>query len=631
MAIEGYASLASVAPGGALGLHVDNAPHGADPTVRLSVTRLGATQPEGVSATFPADHHPTPPQASQAGCGWPRACTLAVPCDWPSGLYTATLTNADGDAAAVPFVVRARAPGEGARLLLAYPSTTFQAYNTWGGKSLYGDGERARKVSFDRPGGMGPGRTGAFLRWLARQGIAVDLCTSQDLHEDPGLLRRYQLFLSSGHDEYWTKEMRDHVESFVADGGNAAFFSGNVCFWQARFEDQGRTLVCYRDALEDPLAGVDNARVTVQWSSAPVNRPENTMTGVGFRHGAGSWSVEDEWKKASYRVNFPEHWVFEGTGLAPGDSFAEGGVGYETDAADFVRDEGIARATGRDGGPPTLVVLAVAELQHWRSQGQGGFATMAIYRSAGTVFTAASTNWADSLESSPVVDRLTRNVLTRLASRYPSHGWERAGTARGLTTMTAAAGGLTAVGADGALHWREASGQNLRWRQIGVADGVQALAPADPATERAEGLFLVTADGNLWWREPVLEEASWRRIGPAPDLIAMAATEGQIFGATRDGRLVARPSEGGELPPWKDLGAAARVVALASINRKLYAVTAEGALLWRQPVLEEAEWAPLCDAEGVIALAGAEGRLFAATREGALLWRDGFGADRVIR
>ena len=34
--------------------------------------------------------------------------------------------------------------------------------------------------------------------------------------------------LSVGHDEYWSWEMRDAVEGFVAAGGNVAFFSGNT-------------------------------------------------------------------------------------------------------------------------------------------------------------------------------------------------------------------------------------------------------------------------------------------------------------------------------------------------------------------------------------------------------------------
>src|SRR5207248_3969390 len=112
---------------------------------------------------------------------------------------------------------------------------------------------------------------------------------------DPDFLGRYRLLLSVGHDEYWSKEMRDAVEGFTASGGNVAFFSGNVCWWQVRFENDDRTMVCYKYAgpddpshcnINDPETATDPSRVTVNWRSPPVNRPENAMTGVSCFTGA---------------------------------------------------------------------------------------------------------------------------------------------------------------------------------------------------------------------------------------------------------------------------------------------------------------------------------------------------------
>src|SRR6185312_7343389 len=118
------------------------------------------------------------------------------------------------------------------------------------------------------------------VRWLEINGFEVEYCTSIDLHADPHFLDNYQLLLSVGHDEYWSKEMRDNVEAFVAGGGNVAFFSGNVCWWQVRFEDNNRTMVCYKNANEDiQLTGVDNSRITINWRDQPVSRPENSLTG----------------------------------------------------------------------------------------------------------------------------------------------------------------------------------------------------------------------------------------------------------------------------------------------------------------------------------------------------------------
>jgi hypothetical protein len=110
-------------------------------------------------------------------------------------------------------VVRA-APARYPRILLSVPFATWQAYNRSGvpGEGLYWaeDPLRAKRVSFDRPGGGPPPERWeeSLMRWLHAEGIEVDYCSDLDLHLDPGLLSAYRLMLVNGHDEYWTWEMR---------------------------------------------------------------------------------------------------------------------------------------------------------------------------------------------------------------------------------------------------------------------------------------------------------------------------------------------------------------------------------------------------------------------------------------
>ena len=63
--------------------------------------------------------------------------------------------------------------------------------------------------------------------------------------------------LSVGHDEYWSWEMRDAVEGFVAAGGNVAFFSGNDASWQVRFDEGCHTMTSYKymGPFSDPVIG----------------------------------------------------------------------------------------------------------------------------------------------------------------------------------------------------------------------------------------------------------------------------------------------------------------------------------------------------------------------------------------
>ena len=81
-----------------------------------------------------------------------------------------------------------------------------------------------------------------FVRWAEGAGYRMDYAVNADLELHPEMIEHYRLVLSVGHDEYWSSPMRDHMEGFIAGGGNAAFLSGNSVVWQVRFEEGGRTV-----------------------------------------------------------------------------------------------------------------------------------------------------------------------------------------------------------------------------------------------------------------------------------------------------------------------------------------------------------------------------------------------------
>jgi hypothetical protein len=417
--IEGYSSLTTVQQGESIDFHVSSRRPG---RVRVAIVDA-LTQDAALVFEAKAGYHDHLAHSYEFGCNWPPLCSIQIPRNWPSGLYYALISNiqSPSDHTKIFFVIKAAAPGATSQILLQFASTTYQAYNAWGGKSLYpSDSQnRARKVSFDRPGAIEYEREFVFLFWLRENGIAVECCTSVDLHHDDSILNNYQMLVSVGHDEYWSKEMRDNVESFIAKGGNVAFFSGNVCWWQMRFGENHRSMICYKNALEDPLAQTDSSRVTVNWHAVPLNRPENFLTGVSFRHGAGIWQpCESSMSVKGFKVRCANHWVFDGTGLRDDDWFGLGEdiVGYETDAAHFYDDaDGNARLVGDDGTPPSFIVLATADLQDWAPCGKGGYATMGIYRRTGSVFTAATTDWVRGLFlPKSKVSLITLNVIRQL-------------------------------------------------------------------------------------------------------------------------------------------------------------------------------------------------------------------------
>jgi hypothetical protein len=555
-----------------------------------------------------------------------------VPAALRSSLYHATI---DGVREPVYFVVRGR-PGPGSpRILVMVPFLTWQAYNQLGvpGEGLYlsEQPDRAFRVTFDRPGGGPAGFwEDRFYRWLRHAGYAVDFCSGVDLHDGAVRPAAYDLLVSAGHDEYWTWEMRDAVEDFIDRGGNMAFFGGNTCWWQARLEDGGRTLICYRDAYADPMSAVDARRTTVEWHAAPVNRPENAMTGLSFRSGAGCWEKMEVMASVGYRARFAEHWVFAGTGVRDGDEFAMGAVGYETDAAEYAETGGVPLVTGRDGSPASLIILATADLPGWRAYGQGGRATMVVFRRGlGTVFNAGTVNWANRLDD-PVVERITRTVLDRLEHRGPA-GWEDAGPAEGVVALTAEAAVLFGVTGDGRLLQRPFHGQNLPWSSIQDGTRLRALTCSRESHRgRAVELYGLAEDGWIVFRSPVAGPAPWERLCPAPAAaVALAVVFRGVFAATADGVLWHLDlGDAGERPPgWTACGPAGPVRALAGMSGRLFALGTDGVVRTRPGGAEPASWTDVTRAADAVTLTAHAGRLVTGSAAGRLLLGDVAGHD----
>ncbi len=440
--IEGYASATSVFQGEAIDFHISTD----SPTYDIEIYRTAAP-PVCLYGTYvaaidglPGARHPIPPYSYQSGCDWPVSYTLAIPHDWSSGVYLARLVTPAGDVSFITFVVKEDEPGSTSTILFMQASNNHQAYNHYGGKNVYTDiafdgfmphlsiYTRSYRASYDRPMtydyGMGVGHYGIwempFILWLEGEGYVVEVCTSVDVHENAEMLDPYNLVVIAGHSEYWTREMRENLDSFVDRGGNLAIFAGNTCWWQVRLEDDNRTMVVYKDKERDPLYGIDDELVTVNWYDDPVFLPENQLTGVSYKNGGFVDYFYFDILPANQgygdlMVMRPEHWVFEGTGLTYGEEFGwdETIAGPEVDGALFEMVAGVPIVTGEDGTPLNYEILAMTPaITEWTEVGHG---TMGLYtRGNATVFNSASMDWVHGLATNPQVKRITKNVLERL-------------------------------------------------------------------------------------------------------------------------------------------------------------------------------------------------------------------------
>ncbi|HZY83378.1 MAG TPA: N,N-dimethylformamidase beta subunit family domain-containing protein, partial [Gemmataceae bacterium] len=324
--IQGFATDMSVNHGQTVSFKVNDS---ALAPYHIDVYRLGYYQGNGARlvTTIPSSQaleqsQPAPLTDQATGLidagNWVVSASWAVPAAAVSGLYFARLKREDtGGASGIYFVVRA--DDSTSDLLLQTSDSTWQAYNAWGGNSLYVYGGsnpalqsagHAYKVSYNRPlniDAQGTGGLGNYssplhaeypmIRWLEANGYDTSYSSEVDSDRNGALIKNHKAFLSVGHDEYWSSGQRANVTAARDAGVNLAFFSGNESFWKTRWEGSidgsgttYRTLVCYKESYSgtriDPLDASPTWTATATWrdprygSPSDGARPENSLSGV---------------------------------------------------------------------------------------------------------------------------------------------------------------------------------------------------------------------------------------------------------------------------------------------------------------------------------------------------------------
>jgi hypothetical protein len=452
-----------------------------------------------------AQFYPVPDKVYAAGCGWPAFLTWTLPDDLPSGGYLVEIRDETTMLREVIghhlFIHRRRERTPGALALVASTST-WSAYNDWGGANHYfGTNPEAprgrathlsalrpwargqiwlpsgapRCVNAIRPRTPGPARYDSiewayingftryyalagwasyerpFLQWAEANDYRFDVFTQDELHDDPALLDDYPCTVFIGHDEYWSREMRDAVDAYVDRGGRVARFAGNF-LWQIRLQRETQTQVAYKyDARRlDPEAGT--SRMTSAWEDPRIDHPGASTFGVNALRGIyAAFGGMARRAARGFNVFRPEHWAFAGTGLGYADMFGDEAsiFGYEMDGVEYTFEDGLPVPTGTDGAPQGLQILAMGfatlaesslpEFENSLMLGDGdaqfrnsllGEPTteslerhkrgsgMVVHftRGAGEVFTAGTCEWVNGLiEGDVYTQRITKNVLDKFS------------------------------------------------------------------------------------------------------------------------------------------------------------------------------------------------------------------------
>jgi hypothetical protein len=275
--------------------------------------------------------------ALKSGHNWRITHSISTT-NWKPGFYIVALTL-DGNSAqkfSVPVLVRSK---EGNRILVVAPTNTWQAYNEYGGKSNYGDEVTPKDLStifsflervspglvpytylptkrpFDHPFSTAPlddslalqnGKITSdlyLIQYLEELGVDYGIISDTDLEKlvTPG---KTELVIFNNHSEYWSYGGMGSVKNLLAVGVDIAFLSGNNMYREIEALADGALIV-----LEQQLPRV---------AAEPI---------------LGTFYSESGYQTlGSFRVIKENHWIFDGTGLAVGDTFGGGIIsGVETD------------------------------------------------------------------------------------------------------------------------------------------------------------------------------------------------------------------------------------------------------------------------------------------------------------
>ena len=311
--VEGWFDSASATCGQTVGMHIS----GNAKPVKIFIYRMGyygganarlvgSYKTQSAVPSYDAPIISSAPR-STVSTNWPVSYKFKVTKETPPGQYLFRLDDGEGKSTFVPLMITN--PNERYGITFVSAVMTWQAYNQWGGYSLYKgpDGKRTSRstvASFNRPyDGDGSGQTRymelPILRLAEMDGLDINYATDFEVDQNNKIILQSNSIVFGGHDEYWTNNMRDNLEAAVARGTNLINFGGNAGYNRLRLETYNR-IAMWRSSKGDPYGTVAD-KATTAWRLAPIKRPESLLLGAQYI-GLGV--------SGSYTVTHPDRWPF---------------------------------------------------------------------------------------------------------------------------------------------------------------------------------------------------------------------------------------------------------------------------------------------------------------------------------
>ncbi|HWB99995.1 MAG TPA: N,N-dimethylformamidase beta subunit family domain-containing protein, partial [Bryobacteraceae bacterium] len=539
--IQGFATDISVNAGSTISFKIKtNASN-----YRIDIYRLGYYGGAGARKVATITPSVTLPQNQPAcltdaatnltDCGnWAVSASWQVPSTAISGIYIAAPVRADtGGASHIVFVVRN--DNRNSTILFQTSDETWHAYNDYGGHSLYGGANtwdlsnRAYKVSYNRPFNTRNFEAASFVlyaeypmvRWLEANGYDVAYFTGVDAARFGNLIQNHKLYLSVGHDEYWSGPQRTNVEAARDAGVNLAFFSGNEVFWKTRWENSidssntsYRTMVCYKETLDNTVTDpADPPTWTGTWAdprfSPPGDggRPQNSLTGTLFTvngPGPDNMALSIQVPAADGKMRFWRNTSIASLAANQTATLPAGTLGYEWDSD---VDNG-ARPAGLFNLSTATYPMTVDYLLDYGATYGAGTAThrLTMYKapSGALVFGAGTVQWSWGLDANHDTDWYSGSAADvrmqqATVNLFADMGVQPTNLQAGLVAATKS----TDISAPISAITFPANGATVEFGSMVTITGT--------ATDNGGGMVAgveVSVDGGLTWH-PASGRANW--------------------------------------------------------------------------------------------------------------------------
>lgn len=171
----------------------------------------------------------------------------------------------------------------------------------------------------------------SIIAWLEHKGYDYEVLTDEDLHrEGIEALKPYRCVISGTHPEYYSEQMLDATEDYIASGGRYIYMGGNGYYWNVAFRPEEPWIMEVRKLDSGMRAW--NARPGEHYLSTTgmksglwknLGRPPQKLVGIGFI--AEGFETSRPYRRMPDSYHRTVDWIMQGV---EGEMIGESGLAY---------------------------------------------------------------------------------------------------------------------------------------------------------------------------------------------------------------------------------------------------------------------------------------------------------------